>query len=257
MPMIEAIVKMWKDNLGVPIVIQNNESSVYTTLQWANFNKDINPGFATLNGPMNWFQPIDLLLNSAHTWWFMDFKEGGMTRYADFQDKIEEARGLQQAGDWAELEARAKAAWTKRQAIIAAENNAWGETMKLTPTFEEQFEAQTKAFNEATDDAAKLLAYQNALDMILREEQSAAQYDDLTDMNKQAQRLLIELRQSSLEDGHDEVVKLQQLAVDAAWMVPIYNDKTFYSTDPHLSNIVLNKLSWGHIFQFQYLQWTP
>ena len=56
--------------------------------------------------------------------------------------------------------------------------------------------------------------------------------------------------------AQDEVVKLQQLAVDAAWMVPIYNDKTFYTTDPHVSGIVLNRLSWGHIFQFQYLTWT-
>ena len=44
-------------------------------------------------------------------------------------------------------------------------------------------------------------------------------------------------------------------AAKRARMVPIYNDKVFYMTDPHLSGIVLNKLSWGGIFQFQYLQW--
>ncbi len=256
MPVIEAVVKMWQDNLGVPIVIQNNEAPVYNTLQWSNFNKDFNPGYATLGGPMNWFQPLDLLLNSSHTWWFMDYKPGGMAEYATFQDQIEEARKTTAAGDWAELEARAKAATEKRQQIIAAENNSWGETMKLTPTFTEQFAAITKEYQGATDDAGKLAAYQNALDMILREEQSVAQYEDLTDMNKQAQRLMIELRQSSIEEAQDEVVKLQQLAVDAAWMVPIYNDKTFYTTDPHVSGIVLNRLSWGHIFQFQYLTWT-
>jgi peptide/nickel transport system substrate-binding protein len=45
------------------------------------------------------------------------------------------------------------------------------------------------------------------------------------------------------------------MAVDSAWMVPIYNKKIFYTTDPRLSGVVLNKLSWGSLFQFQYLQW--
>ncbi len=128
--------------------------------------------------------------------------------------------------------------------------------MKLTPTFKEQFDLLAKGFTEAADAAAKLTVYQNALDMTLREEQSVTQYDNYSEANKEAQRLMIKLRQSTMEQAMDSVIPLQQLAVDSAWMVPIYNDKAFYATDPRLSGIVLNKLSWGHIFQFQYLQWN-
>jgi ABC-type transport system substrate-binding protein len=256
MPMIEAVVKMWQDNLSVPIVIQNTELPIYNSLQWANFNKDIPPGYATLGGPMNWFQPIDLLLNSGHIWWFMDYKPGGVAEFVAYQDQIDAARNITEVGGWAELEARADAVWEKRQQIIAQENNEWGETMKLEPTFREQIDLIAKAFNEATDEADKLTNYLNALDLILREEQSVAQYNNYTEQNKEAQRLMIKLRQSSMEDALQYVIPLQQLAVDSAWMIPLYNDKTFYVTDPRLSGIVLNKLSWGHIFQFQYLQWN-
>jgi ABC-type transport system substrate-binding protein len=255
MPMIEAVVKMWQDTLAVPIVIQNNEAPVYNTLQWSNFNKDLKPGFATLGGPMNWFQPMDLLLNSGHIWWFMDYKPGGVAKFVELQDQIDAARNLTEAGDWAELEQRANAAWEKRQQIIAQENNEWGATMKLTPTFKEQFDLLAKNFTEAADAKAKLTVYQNALDMILREEQSITQYENYTEANKEAQRLMIKLRQSTMEEALDTVIPLQQMAVDSAWMVPLYNDKAFYATDPRLSGI-LNKLSWGHIFQFQYLQWN-
>jgi peptide/nickel transport system substrate-binding protein len=256
MPMIEAVVKMWQDNLGVPIVIQNNEGPVYSSLQWSNYNENIKPGFATLGGPMNWFQPIDLLLNSNHIWYFMDYKPGGVAKTVEYDKQIAEVANLTAPGDWAELEQRANAAWAKRQQIVAQENNEWGQDMVIPPTFKEQFDAIAKRFNEATDDAAKLSAYKDGLTLVLREEQSIAQYDNMTDTNKQAQRLMAKLSRSTLDEAWDTVVQIQQLAIDSAWMVPIYNNKVYYTTDPRLSGIVLNKLSWGHIFQYQYLQWN-
>jgi hypothetical protein len=39
-------------------------------------------------------------------------------------------------------------------------------------------------------------------------------------------------------------------------MIPVYHEKLIYATDPRLSGVVLNKLSWGGIFQYQYLQWN-
>ena len=256
MPMIEAVVKMWQDNLGVPIVIQNNEGPVYSSLQWSNYNENIKPGFATLGGPMNWFQPLDLLLNSNHIWYFMDYKPGGVAKTVEYDKQIAEVANLTAPGDWAELEQRANAAWERRQQIVAQENNEWGQDMMIPPTFKEQFDAIAKRFNEATDDAAKLSAYKDGLTLVLREEQSIAQYDNMTDTNKQAQRLMAKLSRSTLDEAWDTVVQIQQLAIDSAWMVPIYNNKAYYTTDPRLSGIVLNKLSWGHIFQYQYLQWN-
>jgi peptide/nickel transport system substrate-binding protein len=255
MPVIEAVAKMWQDNLGAKIRIQNNEGPVYSTLQWANYNEDVPPGYSTLGGPMNWFQPLDLMLNSGHTFWFMDFKPGGVAKFAEFDDQLAEVTNLTAPGDFAALTQRADAAWTKRQQIISQENNAWGESMQLEPTFMDQWEGIAKRFNEAADDAAKLSAYQDALTLVLNEERAQAQYDFMTDENREAHRQMALLSTKTLEDAWDVVVPLQQLTVDAAWMVPIYNDKVFYVTAPQLSGIVLNKLSWGGTFQYQYLNW--
>src|SRR5690606_21149988 len=164
------------------------------TLQWNGYNKGVNPGYSTLGGPMNWFQPLDLLLNSNHIWYFMDFDEAGIKNYADYDDKIAEVNNLTAAGDWAELEARADAAWAKREAVIEQEKgNAWGVKMQQTPTFIEQFDAITKSFNEASDDAGKLFNYQNALTLILKEEQSMQQYEDKSEANREAERLMAKL----------------------------------------------------------------
>ena len=256
MPMIEAIVKMWQDNLGAPIVIQNMESPVYSTLQWANYNKDIKPGFSGFSGAMNWIQPMDLTMSTPHIWYFMDYKDGGMTKYAEYQDQIDAVKNLTAAGEWAELDTRANAAWTKRQGIAEQEKNEWGAYMLQKPTFKDQFDGIAKRFTEATDDAAKLSAYQDGQTLVLKEEQDLAWYDSRTDENKEAQRLMMKLQQSTIEQAWDQVVPLQQLALDSAWMVPIYNEKLIYTTDPHLSGVVLNKLAWGGNFQYQYLQWT-
>lgn len=256
MPMIEAVVKMWQDNLGVPITIQNNENTVYSTMQWADFNKDIKPGFATLGGPMNWFQPEDLLLASNHIWYFMDYKPGGMVKYADYKTQIDGVPDVKTAGDFAELQKRAETAWAQRQQIVAQENNQYGKNMMIAPTFKEQWDAIAKRYNEAADDAATLSAYQDGLTLVLKEEQSAAQYNAMTDANKQAQRAIADLRKLTIDQAQNQVLPLQQLAVDSGWMIPIYNEKIYYVTDPKLSGIVLNKLSWGGLFQYQYLQWT-
>lgn len=256
MPMIEAIVKMWQDNLGVPVVIQNMEGPVYSTLQWAQFNKDIKPGYATLGGTMNWLQPMDLTMSTPHIWWFIDFKPGGMAKYAEQQTEIDEVKNVTAAGDWAELETRANDAWAKRQQIAAQEKNAWGTFMLQKPTFKDQFDGIAKRFTEAADDAAKLTAYQDGLTLVLKEEQDLTLYDNRTDENKEAQRQLIKLQQSTMEQAWDQVIPLQQMALDSGWMVPIYNEKLIYTTDPRLSGVVLNKLAWGGVFQYQYLQWT-
>ena len=167
MPMIEAVTKMWTDNLGATIKIQNNEGPVYNTLQWSNYNKDIQPGFSTLGGPMNWFQPLDLLLNAGHTFWFMDYKPGGVAKTVEYDDQIAEVANLETAGDWAELQSRADAVWAKFQEIAEAEKNEWGEAMMLSPTFKEQFDAIATRYNEAADDAAKLSAYKDGLTLVL------------------------------------------------------------------------------------------
>jgi len=204
---------------------------------------------------MNWFQPMDLLLNSGHIWWFMDYKAGGISTYVNFDDKINEVKNLTAAGDWAAVEKRANDIWAKRQQIIAQENNEWGKEMQIPPTFKDQFDKIAGNFKSAADDKAKLSAYQDAETLVLREEQSVAQYDAYNDDNKEAQRLMAKLRTQTMDTAWDTVGELQQLAVDSAWMVPIYVNKIFYVTDPHLSGIVPNKLSWGNYFQFQYLQW--
>lgn len=256
MPMIEAVTKMWQDNLGVQVTIQNNENAVYSTMQWSDFNKDIKPGFSSLGGAVNWFQPIDLLMSSNHIWYFMDYKPGGMATYADYKDQIAAVPDLTTPGDWAELEKRANDAWATRQQQASQENNERGQDMMLAPTFKDQWDVIAKRYNEAADDEAKLSAYKDALALVLGLEQAVAQYEDMNDANHEAQRLMAKLTRQTLDQATETVVPAQQLAVDSAWMMPIYNQKLFYTTDPRLSNVVLNKLAWGNLFQYQYLQWN-
>ncbi len=259
MPMIEAVAKMWQDNLGVKVSIQNNETPVYSTLQWASFNKDIKPGFATLGGPMNWYQPEDLTLATNHIWYYMDYKPEGMAKFADLQAQIDAVPSIEQVGDWAVLESRANAVWAKRQQIAAIEDKelaAIKAVLPVAPTFKEQWDALAARFTAASDAAEKLSTYKDALTMVLREEQDTTAYDYRTDANKQAQRLLIKARGETLDAAWETLPQLQQLAIDSAWMIPIYYDKLYYVTDPRLSGIVLNKLAWGGIAQFQYLRWT-
>lgn len=256
MPVIEAIAKMWEDNLGVQVTIQNNEGPVYSSIQWGSINPNVQPGYTMLSGPLNWFEPIYLLEISDHTWYFMDFLPGWKAKAVEYDNQIAAVRDLTAVGDWAELEQRAADAWAARQEIIAQEDNEWGQDMTLPPTFMDQFEQIAARFDEAADDATRLSAYKDALSLVLNQERDIEQYHNLTDANREAQRFMARLRKSTMDTALETVIPLQQLAVDAAWMVPIYVRKIIYATDPRLSGIVQNKLSWGNIFQFQYLQWT-
>ena len=185
----------------------------------------------------------------------MDYKPGGMAKYAQYQDQIDAVKNLTAAGDFAALEKRANDAWAKRQQIAGQEKNEWGQSMLAAPTFKDQWDAIAKRFQAAKDDKEKLSAYQDGLTLVLKEEQDQAWYDYRTDANKQAQRDLVKLRLQPLDKAWNILPELQQLAVDSAWMIPIYYDKLYYTTDPHLSGIVVNKLARGGIFQYQYLQW--
>lgn len=256
MPMVEAVAKMWQDNLGVKVTIQNNEQAVEGAIRWGNINPNVKAGYTVMSGPINWFEPIALLEASDHIWYFMDFKSDWKPKAADYDKQIADVANVTAVGDWAALDERAKAAWAKRQEIISKEkDNAWGKAMQVTPTFMDQFTTIAKDFTGAADDAAKLSAYQNGLNLVLREERDTQQYDNLTESNLQAQRLMNELRNHTIESSIDTVAQLQQLAVDSGWMAPVAVRKIIYVTDPRLSGIVNNKLSWGGQFQFQYLQW--
>lgn len=257
MPVIEAVVKMWQDNLSIPVTIQNNEQAVYGSIQWGKINTSVKPGFTMMSGPLNWFEPGALLEASDHVWYFMDMSSDWKPKNAEFDRLITDAPNTTAVGDFAALEQRANVAWAARQKIIAAEaGSSWAKLMQIPPSFIENFTEVKKRFAEAKTDEEKLAAYKDALTQVLREEQDTQTYDHLTDANKQAQRLMQDLRQSTMQDAKPIAAKLQQLAIDTAWMVPIYVRKRIYVTDPHLSGIVLNKLSWGGNFQFQYLQWT-
>ena len=104
MPMIEAVTKMWagqswraRSRSRTMRVRSTTPCSGRTTTRTSS------RASATLGGPMNWFQPLDLLLNAGHTFWFMDYKPGGVAKTVEYDDQIAEVANLETAGDWAEL----------------------------------------------------------------------------------------------------------------------------------------------------------
>lgn len=251
-PRIEAIAKMWQDNLGIKVNIQNNETAVYSSLQWANYNQKISPGYSTLGGPMNWWEPIYLLANSNHIWYFMDYKPDWLAKEVEWDNKINDVANLKTAGNWDQLQQQANDAWANRQKIAAQENNLWGKTMLATPTFKEQFDEIATHYKNAKDDAAKLSAYQDGLKLVLSEQEDQDRYAHMTDETKVAYRQMAQLSQSTMDQAYQYAVPLQQEAVDSAYMVPIAVQKMMYIADPKLTGIILNRFSWGNIFQLQY-----
>lgn len=256
MPLIEAIAKMWQDNLGVKVRIENLETGPYSTMQWAHQNKNIRPGFTLMGGSINWIEPMGLYQNVGHIWWFMDKSTEWKTKhYWEFQQRLDEANKVEKVGDFAALEKKAADLWANRQKIIAAENNEWGKQMALPPTFKDQFDRIAARFKEAQDDKAKLAAYKDALTLILNEERSQVEYQSYKDSAKAALRLMATLDKTPMKDVYPVMVQLNQMALDSAWQVPIYVRKVAYVVDPKLSGVVLNKLAWGNIFLFNYLKY--
>lgn len=256
MAFVEAVAKMWQENLGVDVTIQNMDWGPYSSLQWSDVNRDIPWGYSTMGGAINFIEPMGLYQNVGHIWWFMEYDpEWNKTRYWYWRDKDNAVDSLTAVGDFAELEDRANAAWNKRLEIVAAENNDWGKSMMVEPTFRQQFDRIAERFRNATSDAEKVEAYKNALRLVIGEERSLDNIAHMTETNKQAQRLMASLFLAKMDECDPLLVQLNQLAVDSAWMIPLYIGKITYVVDPKLSGIVQNKLSWGNIFQFQYLNY--
>lgn len=256
MPVVEAIAKMWQDNLGVTVTIQNMEQAAYDTLRWGKIDTDTEPGYTMLSGSLNWFEPGSLLAGSDQMWWYMDFKSEWKPETAEYDRLITDAPNLTEVGDWVELAARAESVWERREAVMAAEEGTtWGALMRVPPSFQENFQEVSSRFEAAATDEEKLTAYKDGMLLVLREEQDVGTYENLNPSNLEAQRMIIDLRQATMEESDSLVIPINQLAVDSGWMVPIYTRKLIYVTAPELSGVVLNKLAWGHIFQFQYLEW--
>ena len=256
MAFVEAVAKMWQENLGVDVTIQNMDWGPYSSLQWSDVNRDIPWGYSTMGGAINFIEPMGLYQNVGHIWWFMEYDpEWNKTRYWYWRDKDNAVDSLTAVGDFAELEDRANAAWNKRLEIVAAENNDWGKSMMVEPTFRQQFDRIAERFRNATTDEERLAAYKNALRLVIGEERSLDNIAHMTETNKKAQRLMASLFLAKMDECDPLLVQLNQLAVDSAWMIPLYIGKITYVVDPKLSGIVQNKLSWGNIFQFQYLNY--
>lgn len=257
MPVVEAIAKMWTDNLGVSVTIQNMEQAAYDTLRWGKIDPDTQPGYTMLSGSLNWFEPAAFTAGSDQIWWYMDFNPEWKPETAEYDRLITDAPSLTEMGDWDELAARADAVWERREAVMAAEaDTTWGELMRIPPSFQENFQEVTARYEEAASDEEQLTAYKDALWLVLREEQDVGTYENLNPSNLEAQRMIIDLRRATMDEVNSLIVPINQLAVDSGWMVPIYTRKLIYVTAPELSGVVLNKLAWGHIFQFQYLEWN-
>jgi peptide/nickel transport system substrate-binding protein len=256
MPLVEAIAKMWEDNLGVKVVIQNMDWGPYSTLQWSDVNKDIPPGYSTMGGAINFIEPMGLYQNVGHIWWFMEFDPAwNKTKYWEWRDRRNAVDGITKAGDFAALQRKADALWSERLKIIAAEDNDWGKSMMVEPTFEQSFAKIAQRFRDAKDDAERLAAYQDGTRMVIGEERGLDNYASMTETNREAHRLMASLFLARMEDANKYLVPLNQMAIDSAWMIPIHIGKLIYVVDPKLSGIVQNKLSWGNIFQFQYLNY--
>lgn len=256
---VEAIAKMWEDNLGVKVRIQNLDWGPYGAMQWADANKNTAPGYIPQSGAINFIDPLNLYQNVGHIWWFMDYTpEWTKTKYWEWKEKLNSVDQLKQPGDWAALQQRLDTALKRHQEIAAVENNVWMNPphFKGQLTYKEQFNKLADRYKNATDDQAKLTAYKDALRLVLSLEQFADQYAHMTDTNKSAQRLMAALNYGTIADAPKYLVPLNQLAIDSAWMIPIYIPKIIYAADPKLSGIVQNRLSWGNIFQFNYLNYS-
>jgi len=107
MPMIEAVTKDERDNLGVRVAIRTKQKrSVFPRSRWSDFNKDIKPGFSTRITRW-WFQPIDLLMKFEPHLVFHGLQAGRrMAAYADCKDQIAAVPDLTTPGDWAERKKR-------------------------------------------------------------------------------------------------------------------------------------------------------
>ncbi|MFZ5825459.1 MAG: peptide ABC transporter substrate-binding protein [Bacillota bacterium] len=259
MPMIEAVAKMWQENLGVKVTIQNMEWGPYSGMQWADLNKNIKPGYTIMSGAMNFIDPIGLAQNMPHIWWFMEYTpEYKKTMYWAWKDEKAAIDKLEQPGDLAALEKRAADIWARRQKIMEAEKGTqWSKEMHIPPYFDETFKKLLDAYKAAADDKAKLAAWKNLAHAVADEQHWVENYENLLPEGKKALRIAGDLKYGEVKDAVKHLIPLNQLAIDSAWMIPIHVGKITYVVDPKLTGVVQNKLSWGNIFNFNYLTYNP
>ena len=100
-------------------------------------------------------------------------------------------------------------------------------------------------------DSAWILARTTLFDA----EDKLLKYSDRNAENLPFLRTLSELERASEENAPELVRKVQQEALDQAWIVPLYSEKLIYVARPWLRGEVLNKFGgWLCVFNLQYVE---
>ena len=261
-PVAEALYAMWKE-VGFNVVIQPYEEGILNLYAWGTGfypgPEHERPGMTMYTGKMLWKDPTMMLRLADHTWLFHNFPYGLKAHLKDLALQARQlkadVRGRGSEDDWTALDSIADGLGKLRARILENEPSQWMAEDIKEPDFLAQY-ARVRAEGRASAtvagrDSAWILARTTLFDA----EDKLLKYSDRNAENLPFLRTLSELERASEENAPELVRKVQQEALDQAWIVPLYSEKLLYVARPWLRGEVLNKFGgWLCVFNLQYVE---
>ncbi len=267
MPMYEEMVRMWQEELGLDVIVQPEDWGIISTYTWGNSNPTLEEGFVPMGGAMNQFEPSYIPNQSMQTVWHNGWT-GEIRQMKSERDEFHnEVATIDTPPTQEEVDAEfAKYEefldWTYntfRPWVEAEGFEYWYAAMNRGTQPDEQFQNVKELWEEAETDEEKVLAWQNLLRATSNQEVEMAQNNWRMETEEGYDYAVLQDMQNHLDvvDFGDEAFQvgadMHQLLQEVGVILPIGITRLRYLAQEGVTNVVPRYISWGWLFQFQYI----
>lgn len=257
---IEALQAAWT-SIGINVEIENMENLILDQYTWGGgYRRDPNfarPGITMYTGEMLWPNAIMQMRLADHTWYYQNFPLA--LKYL-LRDKTLESDVFALSGkgnkntDWKMLDTLAEQLIKAQNEVLANETNAALREELSFPNYKTTYARIRSLWTQSQNDKEQRALWLRARQLINDGQIALLKWTN-NEPNRQGWRLMAELYRTSLSESKAPIQALQQMALDQAWIVPIYSEKLVYLKRPWIEGEMINRYG-KHLmaFNLQYIK---
>lgn len=257
---IEALQAAW-NNIGINIEIENMENLILDQYTWGGgYRKESGfsrPGITMYTGEVLWPNAIMQMRLADHTWYYQNFPYPlkVLLREKTLEaDEFAISNKGTKIQEWKILDSMALQLANDQREILENENNISLREELSFPNYELAYQRLRNQWNPSSDLNIQKGLWLRARQLI-NEGQIALLKWTKNSPNRPGWRLMAELYRIPLEQAKNPLQSLQQMALDQAWIIPIYTEKLVYLKRPWMKGEMINRYG-KHLmaFNLQYMK---
>ena len=255
----ESVQAQWKE-IGLNVIIENMEDGLLNSYAWGEVYPDnpdyYRPGVTMFTGKILWTDPTMSLRLTDHTWLYHNFP---------YETKVKIQKLNLQMSDWSNstkgellqhwliLDTLSQKLARIQEKLVNNENHPALKKELAEPNVLINYNKFKSKWMQAQTEEDRKSNWMSVASFLNGFEVRMHKMTDNIE-NVSGNRDLADLRIAASGSGNDLVRKLQQQALNQAWIIPIYSEKIVYLKRPWVKSTTMNKFGmWLEPFNLQHI----